>query len=171
MKYIRSLSSQKFIWDGCNLFLLFLLVENTCCQFLKCPCYLSGDWGTYWSDLPETRQSEHSSSMSLVMFPCPLCSSPLECQNIEGQIWEMDIWKGLKHAQRFYHSLLGQTRWPHITAQFYFTEIKLPYWELQFTISVQLNCWPQPIITMLCIEINRHTCGTEWIGRNEPVLL
>ncbi len=46
------------------------------------------------------RQSRMSST--LLASPAPL--NPVECQNIKGQIWEMEIlWKGLKHAQRFYH--------------------------------------------------------------------
>lgn len=39
-----------------------------------------------------------------------------KCHNIKGQIREMEIWrKGLKHAWRFYHLLLGLNIWQQTT--------------------------------------------------------
>lgn len=59
-----------------------------------------------WKDVGLSGRQSRMGSM-LLAFPSSLNS--IECQkNIKGQIWKMEIlWKGLKHAQRFYQQPLG----------------------------------------------------------------
>lgn len=85
------------------------------------------------------------SRMNSTLLALPASLNSNDCQNIKGQIWEMEkLWKGLKHAQRFYHQPRGTehlTEWTllsHCMTLADRTNITQNNRESQFTVKVQL---------------------------------
>lgn len=109
------------------------------------------------------RQSRTSS----VLLALPSPPNSVECQNTKGQIWAIEIlWKGLKHAQRFYHQPLGAK---HLTVdsvvtlhgciRLHWNQAPLPW--LTFCHLGSINCWPKTIMSMQCFKVNTQTQRTE----------